>query len=91
MDISLIRNGWGRQINSFSKDLTIKAFKNKYRGIFIRAPKISKYGSSINVLSMLDNSPVMIRQNKILGTTFHPELTDDTRIHEYFINMVNQC
>jgi len=91
LDISLTRNGWGRQINSFSKDLTIKAFKNKYKGIFIRAPKISKYGSSINVLSMLDNSPVMIQQNKILGTTFHPELTNDTRIHEYFINMVNQC
>ena len=46
---------------------------------------------TFNVLSMLDNSPVMIQENKILGTTFHPELTDDTRIHEYFINMVNQC
>ena len=91
LDISLTRNGWGRQINSFSKDLTIKAFKNKYRGIFIRAPKISKYGNSITVLSVLNDSPIMIQQDKILGTTFHPELTDDTRIHEYFINMVNQC
>ena len=91
LDISLIRNGWGRQINSFSKDITIKAFKNKYRGIFIRAPKISKYGNSITVLSVLNDSPIMIQQDKILGTTFHPELTNDTRIHEYFIDMVNQC
>jgi 5'-phosphate synthase pdxT subunit len=89
LDISLIRNGWGRQINSFSKDIMIETFKNKFKGIFIRAPKILKCGSSINVLSMVDNSPVMIRQNKILGTTFHPELTNDTRIHQYFTNMVN--
>ena len=87
LDISLTRNGWGRLYTYFYKF----TFKIQYRGIFIRAPKISKYGSSINVLSMLDNSPVMIQENKILGTTFHPELTDDTRIHEYFINMVNQC
>jgi len=89
LDISLIRNGWGRQINSFSKDVTIETFKNDYRAIFIRAPKILKCGRNIRILSILDNSPVMIQQNKILGTTFHPELTNDTRIHQYFVNMVN--
>ena len=91
LNITLTRNGWGRQINSFSKNISIKIFKNKYKGIFIRAPKISNCGNSIDILSVLNNSPVMIQQNKILGTTFHPELTDDTRIHEYFIKMVNKC
>jgi len=91
LDISLVRNGWGRQINSFSKEISIKVFKNKYRGVFIRAPKISNCGHTIDVLSVLNDSPIMIRQNKILGTTFHPELTNDTRIHEYFIKMVDEC
>ena len=91
LDTTLARNGWGRQINSFSKDISIKIFKNKYKGIFIRAPKISDCGDSVNILSILNDSPIMIQQNKILGTTFHPELTDDTRIHEYFIELVNKC
>ena len=58
--------------------------------MFIRAPKIISLNKDIEILSEFSNTPVMIKKGHILGTTFHPELTDDTRIHEYFINMIRE-
>ena len=88
LDMEIERNGWGRQINSFIKEIKIKPFKKKYKAIFIRAPKIKSLNKDIEILSKFSDTPVMIKKGHILGTTFHPELTDDKRIHEYFINMI---
>ena len=82
------RNGWGRQIESFIEEIKIKSFKKKYKAIFIRAPKIISLNKDIEILSEFLDTPVMIKKDYILGTTFHPELTDDVRIHKYFINMI---
>ena len=91
LDISVKRNAWGRQINSFITNLNIKEFGKPFKGIFIRAPKINKVSSKVDVLSSFNDNPVMIRQQNFLGTTFHPELSNDYRIHKYFIGMVEEC
>ena len=91
LDISIKRNAWGRQINSFISNLKIKEFDKTFKGIFIRAPKITKVSSKVDILSSINNSPVMIRQDNLLGTTFHPELSNDVRIHKYFIGMIESC
>ena len=88
-DISVKRNGYGRQIDSFETNLSIKGIGN-FKGIFIRSPVIKNLHNGIRVLSEHKNSPVMIKQNNLLITTFHPELTNDTRIHEYFLNMAQE-
>ena len=90
LDIEIERNGWGRQIDSFVQEIKIKPFKKDYKAIFIRAPKIKSLHKSIEVLSEFSDTPVMIKKGYILGTTFHPELTKDIRVHEYFINMVKE-
>ena len=88
-DISIKRNDYGRQIDSFETNLSIKGIGN-FKGIFIRSPVIKNLHNGIRVLSEHKNSPVMIKQNNLLITTFHPELTNDTRIHEYFLNMAQE-
>ena len=89
-DTEIERNGWGRQIQSFIKEIKIKSFKENYKAIFIRAPKIISIKKNIEVLSEFSNTPVMIKKGHALGTTFHPELTDDLRIHQYFLDMVRE-
>ena len=91
LDITTKRNGWGSQVHSFTKQISLNISKKSFKGVFIRAPKISNFGSDVEVLSSIDESPIMVKQNKILATTFHPELSNDTRIHEYFINMVENA
>lgn len=90
LDMKIERNGWGRQINSFIEKIEINSFKKKFKAIFIRAPKIKSLNKNIEVLSKFSNTPIMIKKGHILGTTFHPELTKDTRIHEYFIDMIKE-
>ncbi|HJO91846.1 MAG TPA: pyridoxal 5'-phosphate synthase glutaminase subunit PdxT [Victivallales bacterium] len=90
LDITVSRNAYGRQIDSFVDDLDIKFVNEKeddFKGVFIRAPKILEVNDSAEVLIYHNNSPVMVRQNNIIGLSFHPELTDDTRIHEYFLSI----
>jgi len=89
MDISIKRNDYGRQIDSFESDLKIKNIGD-FKGIFIRSPIIKKFYNGAEVLSEHKNQPVMVRQNNLLITTFHPELTNDVRIHEYFLNMAQE-
>jgi 5'-phosphate synthase pdxT subunit len=88
-DISIKRNDYGRQIDSFETELSIKDIGN-FNGVFIRAPTIKSFYNGVEILSEHKNKPVMIRQNNLLITTFHPELTNDTRIHEYFLNMAQE-
>ena len=88
LDIEIERNGWGRQINSFIEEVKIKPFNEKFRAIFIRAPKIKSVNKDVEILSEFKGTPIMVRKDNILGTTFHPELTNDIRIHNYFSNIV---
>jgi 5'-phosphate synthase pdxT subunit len=89
MDIKVVRNYYGRQKESFEVDLKISAIGDKlFRGVFIRAPAIEAVGDKVKVLAVYEGLPVLVQQDKMLAATFHPELTTDTRIHEYFIKNV---
>lgn len=87
LDISVARNDYGRQIDSFESELSIDKI-GKFNGIFIRAPVIEKVNNGVKILSKLNNKPVLIQKDNILASTFHPELTNDKRVHEYFVGMV---
>lgn len=87
IDISIQRNAFGRQLDSFETKLTIKGLKEKFLGVFIRAPKINN-SNNATILAKFNNSPVLIKKDNILLSTFHPELTNDSRIHKLFLNMV---
>ena len=89
LDITVCRNGWGRQINSFSSNIDlIWSNKKPFEAVFIRAPKIKKINNSIEILSSFNGEPVLIQKDNYLGATFHPELVNDIRIHEYFLKMI---
>jgi len=91
MDISIERNPYGSQLESFEADLDIPIFdKKKVPAYFIRAPKIVRFGKNCEVLAKLDGSPVLVRENSLLVSTFHTELTKDMRIHELFIDIVRE-
>ena len=89
MDIEVSRNAFGRQIDSFETYLDIKNIEGPpVRGIFIRAPVVTNIGKGVEILSEIESGkPVMVLQDKMLATSFHPELTNDTRIHEFFKNL----
>jgi 5'-phosphate synthase pdxT subunit len=88
LDISVKRNGYGRQINSFEVDLQIDEIgPEPFRAVFIRAPKIESIGGEVRVLTSYDGSPVLVRQGNVLAASFHPELSGDLRIHRYFLKM----
>ena len=91
IDIKVIRNGYGRQVDSFVAPLRIKGFEGEFDGVFIRAPRLIDAGLSVDVIAEYDNDPVMARQENILITAFHPELTGDVRIHNYFVREMCSC
>jgi 5'-phosphate synthase pdxT subunit len=88
MNALVERNGFGRQVYSFEKNLDVKGFDQPFTGVFIRAPFFEDVGPGVEVLSEVDGRVVAARGENILVTAFHPELTDDTRIHEYFLREV---
>jgi 5'-phosphate synthase pdxT subunit len=88
MNALVERNGFGRQVYSFEKDLDVKGFDAPFTGVFIRAPFFEDVGPGVEVLSEIDGRVVAARGENILVTAFHPELTDDTRFHEYFLREV---
>lgn len=89
IDIDIERNSYGRQIDSFEADLSIRNIGD-FKGVFIRAPVIKRINNGIEMLSEHKNYPVMLRQNNVLITTFHPELTNDARVHQYFLSMAEE-
>ena len=91
MDITVIRNAFGRQINSFEQDLTVKTLDTiPYHAIFIRAPVISRVGGEVEILAVLeDGRAVAVQQRHLLATSFHPELTKDSRLHDRFVSMAS--
>lgn len=91
LDISVKRNAFGRQIASFEADIPVKGLKGgNLRAVFIRAPYVTEAGPEVDVLAAYAGKIVLVQDDHILASAFHPELTDDTRIHEYFINIVDQ-
>jgi 5'-phosphate synthase pdxT subunit len=92
MDITIVRNGFGRQLDSFEADLEIPALgPAPHRGVFIRAPYVLECGPEVEILARLPEGQIVaVQQGNLLGTAFHPELTDDERLHRYFLRMTEE-
>jgi 5'-phosphate synthase pdxT subunit len=87
LDVDVRRNAYGRQVASFEADLDLAGEDEPLRGVFIRAPRVERVGGDVEVLAALDGEPVLLRQGRFLVATFHPELTDDARVHELFLDL----
>ncbi len=88
LDIVIERNAFGRQGDSFEADLSISMLgKEDFKGVFIRSPAVSEIGKDVEVLAKLNNRVVAVRQKNVIGTAFHPELSDDSRMHKHLIKM----
>ena len=85
IDISVRRNAFGRQVDSFES--TINSPVGDFHGVFIRAPRIERVGKEVEVLGSINNEPVLVRQGNVLAASFHPELSNDARLHEYFVSI----
>lgn len=90
VDVGVRRNAYGRQVASFEADLALAGEAEPLRGVFIRAPRAEEAGPGVEVLAELDGEPVLLRQGRFLVAAFHPELTDDARVHERFLEMVRE-
>jgi pyridoxal 5'-phosphate synthase pdxT subunit len=88
LDVVVRRNAFGRQNDSFEADLDIAGLDQSFHGVFIRAPWVEKVGSEVEVLAAIDEHPVMVRQDKILASSFHPELTSDGRAHQMLLDLI---
>ena len=88
LDIRIRRNAYGRQNESSIKEVATKLGAKPLEMVFIRAPKIVSTGKGVEVLASEGGDPVLVRQGKIMAATFHPELSDDTRVHQEFLKLV---
>lgn len=89
IDAKVRRNGYGRQVDSFEADFLVKEMGDEpFHAVFIRAPYIESVGSEVDVMAVVEEHIVVARQGNLLVSAFHPELTADTRIHRYFLDMV---
>jgi 5'-phosphate synthase pdxT subunit len=89
MDIVAERNAYGRQVYSFEQDLDLAGVPGTVRAIFIRAPRVAQTGDDVEVLAEIAGDPVAVEQDKVLATSFHPELVGETRLHQRFLDRVN--
>jgi pyridoxal 5'-phosphate synthase pdxT subunit len=90
VDVAVSRNAYGRQVASFEADLELEGDVQPLRGVFIRAPRVTENGPDVEVLAAHDGTPVLLRDGRFLVASFHPELTDDTRVHERFLQLVEE-
>jgi 5'-phosphate synthase pdxT subunit len=88
LDIEIERNSFGRQYDSFESNLDISGIGNDFKGIFIRAPSVISTGPQVQILSRFDGKIVAVQQENIIGTSFHPELSGDNRMHKLFIEQI---
>lgn len=86
LDAAVERNAFGRQVESFREDLEVRGL-GPFPGVFIRAPVFRRLGEGVEVLAELKGLPVLVRQGKVLASAFHPELTEDSRLHRYFLEL----
>ena len=91
VDVAVDRNAYGRQVASFEADLELEGEDEPLRGVFIRAPRVRETGPGVEVLAELNGEPVLVREGRFLVASFHPELTDDTRVHERFLELVEEA
>ena len=89
LDVTVRRNGYGRQIDSFEADIAITGLETPFTAVFIRAPIIEEVGSGVEILAMHNGAPVAVASQIVLAASFHPELTSDVRFHELFLNMIS--
>ena len=90
VDVLVDRNAYGRQVASFEADLELAGEEEPLRGVFIRAPRLRDAGARVEVLAEHQGEPVLLRDGRFLVAAFHPELTDDTRVHELFLELVGE-
>jgi pyridoxal 5'-phosphate synthase pdxT subunit len=90
VDVEVDRNAYGRQVASFEADLSLAGDSAPLRGVFIRAPRVRVTGN-VEVLAEHEGEPVLVRDGRVLVASFHPELTEDTRVHELFLNAVQEA
>ena len=88
LDVTAARNAWGRQVHSFTGTVDAPALGGALTGVFIRAPRITRVGPGVEVLARYRGEPVAVRQGLVVALAFHPELTDDRRVHAWFLNEV---
>jgi len=91
MDLEVDRNAYGRQVASFEAELQLAGDEEPLRGVFIRAPRVRDHGPKVEVLAEHEGEPVLLRQGRFLVASFHPELTEDTRVHELFLERVREA
>ena len=92
LDVTVRRNAFGRQVDSFEEDLPIAGIDGPpVRAVFIRAPFITEVRPGVEILAEVDGHPVLVREHDLLAAAFHPELTDDTRVHRLFLEMVREA
>jgi 5'-phosphate synthase pdxT subunit len=90
IDLQVDRNAYGAQVASFEADLELDGDPRPLRGVFIRAPRVREAGPHVQVLAENAGEPVLLREGRVLVAAFHPELTDDTRVHERFLDLVRE-
>ncbi len=91
LDIRIERNAFGRQKDSFEAEISLEKIGiPAFRGVFIRAPSVLEAGKNVEVLSKIDEKIVAVKQGNIIGTSFHPELTEDLSLHKYFLTLVQK-
>jgi 5'-phosphate synthase pdxT subunit len=91
IDLEVDRNAYGRQVASFEADLRLDGEDEPLRGVFIRAPRVRDAGPDVEVLAEHDGEPVLLREGRFLVASFHPELTEDMRVHELFLDQVREA
>jgi pyridoxal 5'-phosphate synthase pdxT subunit len=91
VDLEVDRNAYGRQVASFEADLALPGSGTPLRGVFIRAPRVRFAGDDVEVLAEHEGEPVLLRDGRVLVAAFHPELTEDTRVHELFLDSVQEA
>jgi pyridoxal 5'-phosphate synthase pdxT subunit len=84
LDVTIERNGYGRQVDSFEEAVTVRGLAEPLRAVFIRAPRFRGLGPGVEVLARREGEPILVRQDRILAATFHPEIAGDDRLHAWF-------
>jgi 5'-phosphate synthase pdxT subunit len=87
LDITVRRNAFGAQVHSFEDEVAIQGMDTPVVGVFIRAPIVTRLGNGVEELARYEDQIVAVRSGNLIGTSFHPELTDDTRMHTWFLNL----
>lgn len=91
MDIHVDRNAFGRQVDSFQIDLDVKGLETPFKAVFIRAPVVTQADANVDVLATLEDGRIVaVQQEHLLATAFHPEVTNDTRLHQHFLKLISQ-